>query len=82
MNHSICSVPHCSKRASVQVMLYDVYENGQVFFEPDFTCPYLCPQHIAENERSIQGTRAPTTISNYPYTNQHSAQGFSIYLPL
>jgi hypothetical protein len=68
--------------ASAEVMLYDVNEDGQVFFERDFTCPYLCPRHIAENEQSLQGARRPAAVSNYKYTNQHCAQGFSVYRPL
>jgi hypothetical protein len=82
MNHHICSVQDCSNQATAEVMLYDVYESGEVFFERDFTCPYLCPQHVAENEASIQGERNPETITNYKYTNQHSAQGFTVYRPL
>jgi hypothetical protein len=37
-----CSVPGCDRGASVEVILYDGYCWDQgVFFERDFTCPYL-----------------------------------------
>ena len=82
MNHHLCSVQNCSNHASAEVLLYDVYESGEVFFERDFTCPYLCAQHVAANEASLLGERIPGTISRYKHTNQHCAQGFSIYRPL
>ena len=47
-----CSVLECSRDAVVEVILYDVYPNGEVFFEQDRTCPYLCAKHVAENEAS------------------------------
>ena len=82
MNHHLCSVQNCSNHATAEVMLYDVYESGEVFLERDFTCPYLCAQHVAENETSLQGARTPGSITRYTYTNQHLAQGFTIYRPL
>jgi hypothetical protein len=47
-----CSAPACSEVASAEVILYDVYMDGEVFFERDKTCPYLCEKHLAENEAS------------------------------
>jgi len=77
-----CSVPNCSEKAAVEVILYDVYDTGEVFFEQDSTCPYLCHGHVAENEASIQGNRVPGNTVNYKYSNRHSAQGFTIYRPI
>jgi hypothetical protein len=46
----VCSV--CRKPAYVECFIYDVYLDClDVFFEQDFTCPYLCAQHFEENER-------------------------------
>ena len=45
-----CAVQHCGKEADVEVVLFDVLATGEVFFEQDFTCPYLCTEHVVENE--------------------------------
>jgi hypothetical protein len=45
-----CAVGGCGKQADVEVILYDFYSTGDVFFEQDFTCPYLCTEHLLENE--------------------------------
>jgi hypothetical protein len=53
-NSPNCAVDGCERQAYVEVMLYDIYEFGdrsaEVFFEQDFTCPYLCSTHLYENE--------------------------------
>lgn len=77
-----CGAPSCDDAAAVEVTLYDVYPDGQVFFEQDYTCPYLCEDHVAENERSVSGERRPRRITVYKYTNQNGAQGFTIYRPI
>lgn len=78
-----CSVPECTTEAAYEVILYDLYlEAGDVFFEQDETCPFICPQHMSENEQGMQGQREPRGGVTYPYTNQHRAQGFTIYRPL
>lgn len=78
-----CSVRECGNDASVEVILFDVYtHNGTVFSEQDFTCSYLCPDHIIENEKSAKGERRPRGVVQYAYTNAHSAQGFTVYKPL
>jgi hypothetical protein len=53
-----------------------------VFLERDFTCPYLCGRHMAQNEAGVGGVREPRRVVTYPYTNQNAAQGFTIYRPL
>jgi len=78
-----CSVQGCGADATCEVILYDVYtHDGTVFFEQDFTCPHLCAEHVAENEKKAQGERRPRGEVNYPYSNQQAAQGFTIYRPL
>lgn len=78
-----CSVKGCGKDATSEVILFDVYtHDGTVFFEQDFTCPYLCAEHVVENERKARGVRKPRGVVHYPYTNRHSAQGFTVYRPL
>ena len=78
-----CSVKGCTQKADYRVILYDVYMDEQeVFFEQDSTCPFLCASHMAENERRAKGVREPRGDVAYPYTNQHGAQGFTIYQPL
>jgi hypothetical protein len=37
------------------VILYDVYLSpGDVFYERDHTCPFLCEKHMLENERNAK----------------------------
>jgi hypothetical protein len=78
-----CSVKDCKDPAYVEVILYDVYMADEgVFFEQDFTCPYLCAAHMVENERQAKGQREPRGHIRYPFSNRYGAQGFTIYRPL
>jgi hypothetical protein len=78
-----CAVAGCTRLACVEVILYDLYPVEQhMFFERDFTFPYLCARHLAENEAGAQGVREPRGRMRYPFTNRDWAQGFSIYRPL
>ena len=75
-----CNIRGCKKSAEFEVMLYDVYMYDElVFFERDFTCPFLCSEHMAENEMCASGTPAPRGYVRYPYSNQQGALGFTIY---
>jgi hypothetical protein len=76
-------VDGCQKSAVVEVILYDIYPaEGHVFFEPDFTCQFLCASHMVENEERAKGTRQPRGYVQYPFTNKYLAAGFTIYFPL
>jgi hypothetical protein len=80
-----CRAPGCTNNADVEVILYDLYlygETGDVFFERDYTCPFLCSLHMTENEEQARGERKPRATVRYPYTNRNGAQGFTIYRPL
>lgn len=82
-----CSAEGCSKEAQVEVILYDVYVHHigapePIFFQRDFTCPFLCYDHAVENEEQADGERRPRGTIRYPYSNRHGAQGFTIYRPL
>ena len=78
-----CNIHGCKKPAEYEVILYDVYlYDEHVFFERDFTCPFLCGEHMAENETYAAGTRDPRGYVRYPYSNQEGALGFTIYRPL
>ena len=78
-----CGVKGCRNPAYVEVILYDIYPSEEkVFFQQDFTCPFLCGEHMVENERKAKGKREPRGYVSYPFTNKESAQGFTIYRPL
>lgn len=78
-----CSVKGCNEQAAYRVVLYDFYpHNGELFFEQDITCPFICVAHAIENEQSAEGERKPRGIVRYRHTNQHVAQGFTLYQPL
>ena len=76
-----CSVPDCQHDATVQVRLYVVYPDGTVFNEEDHTCPFMCRDHVQENELRARGERKGRAVVTYPYSNQNDALGFTIYLP-
>lgn len=85
MTNEKCAVPGCTSQAVVEVRLYDVYlscDEVEIFDQRDFTCPFLCAQHVQENEQSSRGERKPRAIVRYPYSNQQGAQGFTIYRSL
>jgi hypothetical protein len=80
-----CSVPNCGRPAVYEAFLYDVYTdrgNDQVFHEEDYTCRFLCSEHMIENEEQSRGERKPRGYVKYPHTNREGAQGFTIYYPL
>ncbi len=78
-----CKVSGCDNDANYEVILYDFYpHNGSVFFEQDYTCPFICVDHTIENEKGISGTRQPRSRPAYPFTNKDNAQGFTIYRPI
>lgn len=76
-----CSVKGCNQQAVAEVILYDTYGDGTVFFEQDHTCPFICEHHLIENEEQATGERKPRGYMVYPYTNQEKALGFTIYRP-
>ena len=80
-----CSVDGCDRPAEYEVYLYDYYpfvEEEHEFFEQDFTCPFLCEQHMRENEERADGIRRPRGVVRYPYSNKHVAQGYTKYAPV
>jgi hypothetical protein len=78
-----CSVKGCQRKAEYRVILYDAYvEMEDIFFEQDYTCPFICRYHMAENERQAKGERKPRGDVLYPYTNRKEAPGFTIFQPL
>lgn len=80
-----CAVPGCSRGAAVEVRLFDIFDltHGiKIFDAQDYTCPYLCHEHVAENERGAIGTRAPRDVTRYPFSNRHVAQGVTTYRPI
>lgn len=79
MNQINCSVDGCKNKAKYKVFLYDISNEGEDFYEEDFTCPYLCQEHYEENELEAIGEKKPRNVVSYPYTNQHDAHGYSKY---
>jgi hypothetical protein len=79
MSEIKCSVPGCQARPKVEVRLYDVYPDGTIFNQIDFTAPFLCGDHLSENEAGAKGERRPRGMTNYPFTNKEGALGFTIY---
>ena len=53
-NQVKCSVDGCGNTAEFEVILYDIYMGSNIFFERDFTCPFLCFDHVIENEKTVK----------------------------
>jgi hypothetical protein len=78
-----CSVTGCVRPADYEVYLYDYYPSqNEEFFEQDYTCPFLCDEHMEQNEREAEGERKPRGFVRYPFSNQNFAQGYTTYAPL
>jgi hypothetical protein len=86
-----CGIEGCENLAAYEVILHDIYfDSGEVFFERDITCPYICQKHMIENERQAYSyeeaqcppRRQPRGTVYYPFTNKNHAQGFTIYRPI
>ena len=77
-----CSAPDCAEPANVEVYLYDVYSTGEVFWELDRTCTFLCTHHMLKNESEAKDERRPRGFVQYPYANKNGAKGFTIYRAL
>ena len=77
-SQTTCSVKGCKNPVDFEVILYDEYEDGKVFYEQDSTCPFLCRFHQGENERLAKREE----VVYYPYTNQGDAKGYTKYIPI
>jgi hypothetical protein len=77
-------VAGCDKTAAVEVRLFDIYlgYHPEVFDKRDFTCPFLCAEHVAENETTAVGKHEARGFVQDRYTNRDKAQGFSTYRKL
>jgi hypothetical protein len=61
-----CSAPGCERSAEYEVYLYDYYFEKEEFYEQDYTCPFLCAEHMEENESRARGERVPRGNVDYP----------------
>jgi len=75
-----CSVDECIEDGKYLVMLRDIYPDGEIFYEPDETCSYLCERHMMENQESKQNSGGTRPCFSYKYTNKNLAQGWSEYI--
>ena len=74
-----CSAPGCSRPATVRVFLNDYYGHGIDFHEVDFSCPYLCDEHMKQNEAEATGFRREC---KYPFTKwggKRAVEGWTTY---
>ena len=79
----ICSVSDCRKVAVCKVFRQDFdIAGGEPICDPDDSCPYLCREHLTENEQQAKGIRNLRGLVTYPHTNKLKLKGVSIYMPL
>lgn len=77
-----CSVDGCKNQAEYEVIFYDYYTGiNSVHFAQDYTCPFICDEHMQENEAGSRGIREPRSHINYPFTKRHGGQAYTKYLP-
>lgn len=80
---ALCSVDGCGNRADYRVLFYDYYAvYDEVFCQGDYTCPFLCTEHVTENEARAFGLRRPRKSVTYPYTNRQHGIGYTLYQPI
>jgi hypothetical protein len=78
-----CGVEGCPSLAEYEVLHYDVdLHHGGIRLERDETCPFLCFEHLVDNERRAVGERHAEVVVDYPYTNRQRLRGMSLYRPL
>jgi hypothetical protein len=79
-----CAVHGCTRSAEFKVYLYDYYAPpiNKEFMEQDFTCPYLCEDHMNFNETQAIGKKEHRGTVTYPYSNKNKAQGYTKYIPI
>lgn len=78
-----CCVYGCPNLAVYEVRLYSFDPNdGAMTLERDDTCPFICLEHAAENERNAASDRRPWLAVQYPYTNRERAPGIAVYMQL
>lgn len=79
-----CAIQGCTNSAEFEVYLYDYYASpiNKEFMEQDFTCPYLCEDHMNLNETLAIGKKEPRGTVSYPYSNKNKAQGYTKYIPI
>lgn len=85
-----CSVRGCRKSADYEAIFYDVYlhlyGDVRVFYQAHESCPFICQEHLNENERNAKTSlanprwRAYRGSVQYPHSHS-SGQGFVIYRP-
>ncbi len=84
-----CAVTGCEREAKYEVIFYDVYlyADVTVFYERHESCPFICHQHMAENEHGAKtglpdpNLRAYRGVVDYPHARS-AGQGFVTYRPL
>lgn len=91
MSDEKCSVKGCNQPAEYEVIFYDVYLHPTnpvtVFYERHESCPFVCQEHLSQNERNAKTQldkpelRAYRNHVDYPHTKSEG-QGFVIYRPL
>jgi hypothetical protein len=78
-----CAVEGCERPAEYIVMLYNYRDELQEeFYEQDQSCPFLCEQHMTENEQQAIGEKISGSSTTYPHTNKFNKRGFTKYIPV
>lgn len=84
ISRPLCAVEGCEEPAIVEVFLEDIigFRETFHFFEQDESCPFLCREHLKQNEEESTGWGRSRS---YPFSKHgfHSGvEGWSVYRTL
>ena len=79
-----CAVEGCTSTELFSVWLNDTYRDSNneiydTFHEQDFTCPFLCKDHMEENKALSVWPHETSTRAKAPYSNRYHARGWTTY---
>lgn len=77
-NNHMCSVDGCNNIAEYAVLVFKKYKYGAISYQIDETCPYICAEHLKENELFNE----KSSNNKYKYTNKNNKEGYNKYFKL
>lgn len=81
-----CAVQGCGRHAEFEVFVHGfsfyTHDKGGILDYQDSTCPFLCREHMIENEERASGPRRWDSDTRYPHTKKDRGSGYTTYLPI
>lgn len=77
-----CQVDGCNNTAEYAVFVVNTNKYGAKSYKEDNTCPYICSEHLIENEKSKAEIKNKKNYIKYLYTNKNYEYGYTQYFKL